>query len=233
MTGILTTYRSQGWVVLPDPLSPGWVSRLSAVCDQLLNAPVFGDAAHHDLDLGSRRRFLRHSHTREPDVKEVLLEGPLGQAARRLIGETCFLFNEQFVVKGAEHGSSFAWHQDGVYVDIPHRTYLSLWVALDDANEENGCLYLLDRNLDKNEMLTPHVWNDEMRERVGYHGSDSGRPILAPLGTVVAFSSATMHRSGKNRTAAKRRAFLAQYSCEPILDPQTGKPRNFAKPVPS
>lgn len=41
----------------------------------------------------------------------------------------------------------------------------------------------------------------------------------------------TLHRSLANITDRPRRGFLAQYSCEPILDPKTDKPKTFAKPL--
>ena len=42
-------------------------------------------------------------------------------------------------------------------------------------------------------------------------------PICTRAGSIVVFSSVTLHRSGANRTPHQRRAFLAQYSPEPVL----------------
>ena len=55
--------------------------------------------------------------------------------------------------------------------------------------------------------------------------------MTCKAGTVVAFSSLTLHRSGANTTPNPRRAFVCQYSVEPIKDPETGELKRFAKPV--
>ena len=67
-----------------------------------------------------------------------------------LLGETVFLFNEQWVVKGAEQGMKFAWHQDSGYVNFrdpgnSHRPYLTCWCALDDMTRENGTISVMPR----------------------------------------------------------------------------------------
>ena len=131
---------------------------------------------------------------------------------RACLGGDSFLFNEQFVVKGAGTGASFAWHQDGAYVGFDHRPYLTVWIALDDTTEENGCVYLLPRDLDAQPGLDPHEWQEASRELNGYSGDDPGRPMTCRAGTVVAFSSLTLHRSGDNRTDTPRRAYVCQYS---------------------
>ena len=55
--------------------------------------------------------------------------------------------------------------------------------------------------------------------------------MVCPAGTAVAFSSRTLHRSGPNGTDRPRRAYIAQYSVEPIRNPESGELKRFAKPV--
>jgi ectoine hydroxylase-related dioxygenase (phytanoyl-CoA dioxygenase family) len=141
------------------------------------------------------------------------------------------LFNEQFVVKGAGKGASFAWHQDSAYVGFDHKPYLTVWIALDDTTEENGCVYLLPRNLETDPGIDEHEWQEDSKELNGYFGDEPGRPMVCPAGTVVAFSSRTLHRSGPNGTDRPRRAYIAQYSVEPIRNPESGELKRFAKPV--
>jgi ectoine hydroxylase-related dioxygenase (phytanoyl-CoA dioxygenase family) len=63
--------------------------------------------------------------------------------AQAALGDTVYLFNEQYVVKAAEQGMPFSWHQDSGFIDYPHRPYLTCWIALDDMTEANGTVYLL------------------------------------------------------------------------------------------
>jgi ectoine hydroxylase-related dioxygenase (phytanoyl-CoA dioxygenase family) len=150
---------------------------------------------------------------------------------KEFVGSTPYLFNEQFVVKGAQTGANFAWHQDGAYVGFDHKPYVTMWIALDDTTRANGCIYFLPRNLDLDERVTPHRWDPSGKEMVGYDGPDRGVAIEVSAGSVALFSSTTLHSSGENSTAKPRRAYICQYSPEPIIDPSSGHPKHFAKPL--
>ncbi len=226
-------FQSQGYRVFPSALDAGDLATLRDACDTLLNEPVDdgGNDGRHKIGLGQARRFLAHRHAEFPEVEAFLLSDKIGKILNKTLGSDGYLFNEQFVVKGAGKGASFAWHQDGAYVGFDHKAYVTVWIALDDATEENGCVYLIPRDLQANPDLDPHEWQDESNELNGYFGEDSGTAMTCPAGTIVAFSSLTLHRSGANTTGKPRRAYVCQYSVEPIIDPATGAPKRFAKPV--
>ena len=72
----------------------------------------------------------------------------MAQVAQATLGPNAYLFHEQWVIKGAEQGMKFAWHQDSGYVKFYdnstyHKPYLTCWCPLDDVSEENGTVYLL------------------------------------------------------------------------------------------
>lgn len=225
-------YRRQGYCVLPDRLSGRELDGLIAAADALLAESVDdGGGRYHDIGRGEARRFLRLRHEDFPEVEAFLLGDRMRGLATALIGPTPHLFVEQFVVKGANSGASFAWHQDGGYVGFDHRPYVTFWIALDAASEENGCIYVLPRDLDRQPQIEPHRWDAENKEKVGYEGDEPGIAVECPAGTVVAFSSLTLHRSGANAAERPRRAYVCQYSPEPIIDPATNRPRHFAKPL--
>ena len=228
------TFRQQGYTIFEDALSPAELETLRQTCNTLLDEPIDdGGGDRHKLGLGAARRFLAHRHEEFPEVEAFLLGEKIAQITQTCLQADVQLFNEQFVVKGAGKGASFAWHQDGAYVGYDHPSYLTVWIALDDTTEENGCVYVLPRNLDENPGLDPHEWNESGTEMNGYFGTDPGLPMHAKAGTIVAFSSLTLHRSGPNTTPNPRRAYVCQYSVEPIRDPETGALKRFAKPVPS
>lgn len=228
-----TTYRQQGYLVFPDILSSEELATLRSACDSLL-AEKLDDGGHsgkHKIGLGANRRFLAHRHEDFPDLEAFLLGPTIAKITQTCLGTPGVLFNEQFVVKGAKTGASFAWHQDSAYVGFDHDPYVTIWLALDDATLDNGCVYLLPRDLDKNPEIDPHEWLDDSNELNGYSGDATGQPMTCKAGSAVAFSSVTLHRSSTNTTDHARRAFIGQYSAAPIIDPKTGAPKRYAKPV--
>ncbi|MEM0947337.1 MAG: phytanoyl-CoA dioxygenase family protein [Pseudomonadota bacterium] len=227
------SFQRQGYTAFPGALEQDELQILRSACDTLLAEPVDdGGGDRHKIGLGHARRFLAHRHEEFPDVERFLLGPKVERIVRACLGTDSFLFNEQFVVKGQGTGASFAWHQDGAYVGYDHRPYLTVWIALDDTTEQNGCVYILPRDLDKDPGIDPHEWQDETSEMNGYTGDDPGLPMICEAGTIVAFSSLTLHRSGPNTTGRPRRAYVCQYSSEPLRDPETGVLKRFAKPLP-
>ena len=77
---------------------------------------------------------------------------------QELLGDTILLVSfEQFVVKAAEKGGTFAWHQDSAYVSTPHAPYLTCWCTLDDVTEENGTVYMLPYGRAGTRDVLPHT----------------------------------------------------------------------------
>ncbi len=226
-------FRRRGYAVFENALTPADLTMLRDTCNTLLDEPVHdgGQGDIHKIGLGEARRFLRHRHPEFPDFEGFLLGPQIARITQACALEDPMLFNEQFVVKGAGKGASFAWHQDGAYVGFDHRPYLTVWVAVDDATLDNGCVYLLPRDLDDQPNLDPHTWQEDSNELNGYTGPDRGIAMTCKAGTVVAFSSLTLHCSGANTTPDPRRALVCQYSSGPIIDPTTQKPKRFAKPL--
>ena len=225
-------YRRNGYRIFANEISESDLKILRTTCDALLAEPAEdGGKGLHKIGLGDARRFLRHRHTDFPALRDFVLGQTMADIARQCLGAEPLLFNEQFVVKGAGKGASFAWHQDSAYVGFDHAPYVTVWIALDDTTEENGCVYLLPRDIDAEPGIDPHEWHDDSNVLNGYFGDEEGEPMECSAGTVVAFSSITLHRSGPNTTDAPRRAYIAQYSAEPIRDPQTGNLKRFATPV--
>ena len=231
--GARTDYVQNGYVVLQHLLADDELAVLRDACNTLLEEPPDDDKGGraHNIGRGHDRRFLRHRHEDLPELGGFVLGQDMKRLAATFIGETPHLFNEQFVVKGPRTGASFAWHQDSAYVGFDHKPYLTLWMALDDTTVANGAVFILRRDLSQDQSIAEHRWDEAGKELVGYDGEDPGIPALVPAGSVVAFSSVTLHRSSANITDRSRRGFIAQYSGEPILDPKTMTPKTFAKPL--
>ena len=223
-------YFDHGYVILERLLDQTELQTLSQTCDELLEEPPDDDKGGkaHDIGLGEDRRFLRHRHQDFPNLSNFALGKGMRALVSGFIGETPYLFNEQFVVKGPRTGAAFAWHQDGGYVGFDHNPYLSVWIAIDEITEDNGPIYVIPKDLNRDVDVLPHQWNSNTKEMVGYHGNDPGIAAIVPAGSVVLFSSTTLHRSSPNTTNQRRRAYLAQYTSEPLVDPGTGKLRVFA-----
>lgn len=164
------------------------------------------------------RYFISNKFKNSRKLREFLFSDLMADVCRATLGDEAYLFNEQYVIKAAEKGMHFGWHQDSGYIGYDHKRYLSCWCALDDMSIENGTVYVLPYDKAGTREWLQHAREEGTNDLIGYRGDDPGIPAIVPAGSIVVFSSTTFHRSGSNQTERMRRVYLAQYSCEPIMN---------------
>ncbi len=214
-------FREEGYFILERIIPNDHLAFLRHECDRFIRIlDEEMDRRGVDVDgLNHRRKryFISNRHKESELLPLFLYSNLMADICRATIGGNAFLFVEQFVVKFAEVGMKFAWHQDSGYIGHEHRPYLSCWCALDDVTEENGTVYILPYSRAGTKQWQVHTREEGTNDLVGYRGDDPGIPVIAPAGSIAVFSSTTFHRSGPNTTGGIRRIYLAQYSPEPIL----------------
>jgi ectoine hydroxylase-related dioxygenase (phytanoyl-CoA dioxygenase family) len=227
-------FRDEGFFVLESVLPPRDLEALRAECRRLvLERDREMDRLGVDrIDLDHRgSRYFIHAYGKSAAVERFLFSGLMARIARAALGGDIYLFNEQYVVKAAERGMKFGWHQDSGFIPYAHRPYLTCWVALDDVTEANGTVYLLPYSRAGTREVVEHVHDEETNDLIGYFGGDPGDPVIVPAGSIACFSSTLFHCSGPNTTDRMRRVYLAQYSGEPILSEDGSRPRHLVVPL--
>lgn len=139
------------------------------------------------------------------------------------VGPDARLYWDQMVSKPPGAATVLPWHQDNGYAPVDPPGYLTCWLALDDADETNGCLEVL---------VGSHRWGtvrhrnagDGTPFRVGHDPDAPGLPVPVPRGGVLVFSSLLMHRSGPNRSDRHRRAWILQFCVADARNAATGRP---------
>lgn len=229
-----TSYQDEGWFVLDRALAPTDLEILRREC-QRLQAERDAEMTRlgvDTLDLCHRgRRYFLHAYATSPAVRRFLLSDLMADVARAALGDTVYLFNEQYVIKTAEQGMPFGWHQDSGFIPYPHPPYLTCWIPLDDVTEANGTVYLLPYSRAGTRAVVEHRRDPQTNDMVGYTGPDPGDPLTLAAGSIAAFSSTVLHRTGPNTTDHPRRVFIAQYTAEPLLDAAGSQPRHLAEPL--
>ena len=76
----------------------------------------------------------------------------------QIIGPNIALWNSSFFAKPAGNGKATPWHQDGEYWPIRPLATCTVWVAVDDATKENGCLRII-KGSHKEKRLLKHETN--------------------------------------------------------------------------
>ena len=232
-------YQTEGYLILPGVIPPDLLEMLREECSYYLG---YYDALMDSKGVQSvgithrgKRYFINNRYRLSQRLWQFIFSDLMSQVAEATVGPDACLFHEQGVVKGAEQGMKFSWHQDSGYVKwydptTNHKPYVTCWCTLDAVNEENGTVYLLPHSrAGTRGKIIDHHKEEGTNDLIGYTGPDPGDPLIVPAGSIVAFDSFVFHRSGPNRTNRMRRVYLPQYSGAPILRPD-GKPWAMATP---
>lgn len=75
-----------------------------------------------------------------------------------------------------------------------------------------------------------HRKDDQSPDLIGYFGSDPGVEVVCPVGSIVVFSSLTLHCSSSNRSNTLRSAYNVQYAPVPLMSEDTQSFRHKADP---
>jgi ectoine hydroxylase-related dioxygenase (phytanoyl-CoA dioxygenase family) len=227
-------FHEDGWFVLEGALVPMELETLRRECGRLVAGrdTEMTRLGVDTLDLCHRgRRYFLHAYATSPAVRRFLCSDLMVDIARAVLGDDVYLFNEQYVIKAPERGMPFGWHQDSGFIPYPHRPYLTCWIPLDDVSESNGTVHVLPYSRAGTRGVVEHHRDLESNDMIGYTGTDPGDALAVPAGSVIAFSSTLLHRTGPNASNRARRVYIAQYTPEPVLNEDRSGPRHLAEPL--
>jgi len=180
-------------------------------------------------------RYVISGFVRRSEAVRRFVFGELAAAiCRAAIGDEAYLYSETFVCMAPHNEHGWIWHQDSSYLDYVgcghYPPNLGVWVALDDVTPERGPLRVLPFSQHDARKVVPHDLDKPWTSaEVVDFGNPEGVLITVPAGAVVVMDGALPHASDPNRTDAPRRAYLVQYSRQPVL--KDGKPVQMAVPL--
>lgn len=197
-------YSEHGFVIPDFTLDAKIVEDIKQRHARLLeNHPEFTD--YCPALLAFEPGFLEYA--RNPDLLDMVCQ---------LIGDDIALWNSSFFAKPAKQGRKTPWHQDGQYWPIRPIATCSVWLALDAATRENGCLRFIPGS-HRARTVAEHNVNDdpnlslplELAEDL-FDEEDAVDVILEP-GQISLHDVFLYHGSEANTSALPRRGMTLRY----------------------
>ncbi len=134
----------------------------------------------------------------------------------QLIGEDIILWGSQVFCKPPRTGKAIPWHQDGQYWPIRPIATCSVWVALDDATPENGCMRFIPGSHASGSIYR-HRLSDRsdvvLNQEVDPLQFDelSGRDDMLRAGEFSLHDVYLIHGSNANHSPRRRAGFVIRY----------------------
>jgi len=229
-------YERDGFLVLPNFLSAADCDALQARAAELGGGADPGSARtlfstrdqgharnRYFLDSGSAIRFffeeeapeqlnkIGHAlHDLDPVFDRVSRQPEFAALAHRLGLVEPLLVQSMYIFKQPGIGGEVDWHQDATFLHTTPVTVTGFWVALDDADRDNGCLLAL-----------AGAHRGALRQRFRRIGETTvmedvdptpwpkiePTPIEVRRGTLVVLHGLLPHASSANRSSRSRHAY--------------------------
>ena len=134
----------------------------------------------------------------------------------QLIGDNIALWNSSFFAKPANNGHATPWHQDGEYWPITPLTTCTVWIALDHATRENGCLQVIPGSHKSRKLLqhrTNNADNLTLNQELDSDSFDNTQThdITLEPGQVSLHDVYLLHGSGANQSPRSRRGMTLRF----------------------
>jgi phytanoyl-CoA hydroxylase len=157
-------------------------------------------------------------HDLVPEFQEFCRQPVILQALRSVGCGAAELWQTMYIFKQPGIGGKVRWHQDASYLHTLPPAVIGLWVAVEDAHKENGCLW-----------VQPGGHKSPLREiyEVDHDTASGGLRTLdcspwprrdqavaleVPAGSMVIFSDHLPHYSSANRSKQSRHAFTMHFA---------------------
>ena len=232
------SFRSQGFLIVRGLVDQTDVQELRDHTEDIMygrvSAPGLEPPPPGATKEEIEKRYLRiHMlHRVLPIHEKYMLHPRVLDVVQALVGPDVLAMQTMLFLK-PPGGAGQGYHQDSFYIPTTPDSLIGAWIALDDADEENGCLWI--RVGSQHEPIYPdpaHVGVNhgdtlsDLRVVTGQSFTDEQQNGLTPIATrypevpavvrpgdVVFFGGHVIHRSHRNHSQTRfRRSFVSHYS---------------------
>lgn len=204
----------EGFIIVRQLLSAAELDELRGNLDRYVREVVptlpDGDAFYEDRSRPETLKQLQHMG-RDPFFRAYMKHPKWLALAEVLMGEAVHAEEPEWFNKPPNTQHATPPHQDNYYFCLKPPHVLTIWMALEPVDEENGCLRYVAGS--HRHGVRPHGRSGVLGFSQGitdYGPDDQEREVKICLhpGDVVAHHGETIHRADANRSATRyRRAF--------------------------
>jgi phytanoyl-CoA hydroxylase len=227
---VIEEFISQGYLVIRRLLDPTMLAATRAesvaICRGhrgAIDGVTPATARDTDTEVLARYLCIHFPHKISPLLRHAAMLPRVVEVLATVIGPNVKMMQSMLFIK-SEGKPGQAWHQDETHIPTRDRSLTALWVALDDATVENGCLWVIPGS-HRRGVLFPDREQDDPRfdcTREAYdfpYRDEDAVPVQLPAGDALLFDGYLLHRSLPNTGRhGMRRALVNHYmSAESLL----------------
>ena len=153
-------------------------------------------------------------HYISPIFDQVCHNSKILDAVESIIGKDILVGGTTLFIKDPDKKGFVSWHQDAKYIGFEPHNWVTAWLAITDANEENGCM---------------RMWSGSHKEKIKEHKDtfnennlltrgqtvqniplEDTTPNILKAGQLSLHHPMIVHGSGSNKSNTRRIGFVIQ-----------------------
>lgn len=222
-------YHRDGQLTPRHRLPPDLVRRLTECIETLIaqNPDVrpeqlVGAHVGNSRDSGVRGVDDLLACASHPDILDMV---------EQILGPDLIVWGSQVFSKPAGDGLAIPWHQDGQYWPVRPLSTVTVWIAIDPARIENGCMRVVPGT--HRQGLMPHESSDDpgLALNQGLKTVDEARAVDVELepGQISLHDALLVHGSNANRSGQRRCGYAIRYMPATSLFDRSIPPTRIAR----
>ena len=200
----LNQYKEEGFIAPIDVLSSDEALKIREEIENIeTNWPK-------ELE-GIGRNYV---HMISPVFDNVCHNTKILDAVESIIGKNILICGTTLFIKNPNQKGFVSFHQDAKYIGLEPHNWVTAWIAITDANEENGCMKMWSGSHKKNIQKHSQKFNEnnlltrgQTIENVPIEETTS---VILKAGQMSLHHPTIVHGSGLNKTEDRRIGFVVQ-----------------------
>jgi ectoine hydroxylase-related dioxygenase (phytanoyl-CoA dioxygenase family) len=210
----VAAYHADGFIVIDGVFSPPEIESLRAA-----EASPAIQSALAEAGIRERTVHLLELTTRHPAFLALARDPRIVRRLQALLGPDIQLQHSKLATKPVTRGAgAFSWHQDLAFYPHTNTSLLSVFVYLDDATAENGCMSMVRGSHRLGPLLhldAAGKFDGVCREpRYWTEHPDRVVPLTPRAGAISIHHCLTLHGSPPNLSGRPRRGLVFSYRAD-------------------
>ena len=212
----LESFRKEGYVALRGFLNEQEVVELVGNVQRFLREIVPTMPPHHvfyeNKDDKSTLKQLQQMFGYDPYFRKMMFGSEFEKWAEHLLQTPVVGKNLQYFNKPPGVGQPTPAHQDGFYMKLEPCEAVTMWLALEDVDEENGCVRYVPGSHRRGMRLHQRTQTLGFSQGISDYGQPEDVkgeiPVPAKAGDLLIHHAMTIHRADGNRSKTRTRQAL-------------------------
>lgn len=185
------------------------------------NRRYFDLLLERTLAAGKDSYSISTAHRKYRGVHEMATNPVVLDYVGDILGDNFVLWGTHFFCKMPKDGKAVSWHQDASYWPLTPAKTVTLWLAIDDSDRENGCMRVIPESHIQGHLTwrfseeTEHNVLDQTVDDPEQYGTP---PVDLELraGEISMHSDLILHGSEPNRSVRRRCGLTMRYAATDV-----------------